>query len=282
MHILRSRLWRAAVACLCLAAVACGSEDPVPTAPVPPVEQPKIPHRLLFIGNSLTEVNDLPAMVAALGAAVGVDSISTEQVLVGGFSLEDHLAQGGAAYNIAQGGWDVVVLQQGPSTQPDSRAALRRDVKIFADLAARVNARIGIYGVWPPEEAIDYLDAGIESYRLAAQDVNGVLFPAGAAWRAAWRADPTIGLYSDDRDLPGLGKLQLLEEDSIHLMGVMLPRVQDEIVGAPEDPLGSFPGEAVWCNGRWWRSCRAGLGEGEDEGSQSVADLRSGWRLPRG
>jgi hypothetical protein len=201
---LASRLWCATAVAL-LVAVACGSEDPPPTAPPPPpVEQPEPARRILFVGNSLTQTNDLPAMVAALGAAVGVDSIWTEEDLIGGSSLEDHLVQGSAAYLIAQGDWDVVVLQQGPSTQPDSRVFLRRDVRTFDDLAKQVGARTGVYGVWPPAEALDFQDAGIESYRLAAEDVNGLLFPASLAWKIAWRMDPAMALYGPDRFHPSI------------------------------------------------------------------------------
>ena len=37
-----------------------------------------------------------------------------------------------------------------------------------------------------------------ESYTLAATDVNGMLFPVGEAWRAAWRRDPSLALYAAD------------------------------------------------------------------------------------
>ena len=37
-----------------------------------------------------------------------------------------------------------------------------------------------------------------ESYTLAAADVNGMLFPVGEAWRAAWRRDANLALYASD------------------------------------------------------------------------------------
>ena len=49
-------------------------------ADVPPV-------RALFVGNSLTATNDLPARVAALAAATG-RRLEYEEVTFGGFSLE--------------------------------------------------------------------------------------------------------------------------------------------------------------------------------------------------
>ncbi|MDH3224200.1 MAG: hypothetical protein OEO23_10835, partial [Gemmatimonadota bacterium] len=32
----------------------------------------------------------------------------------------------------------------------------------------------------------------------AAANVDGTLFPAGEAWRAAWRVDESLGLYGGD------------------------------------------------------------------------------------
>jgi hypothetical protein len=52
--------------------------------------------------------------------------------------------------------------------------------------------------VWPSDVRRADFDPAIESYELAAQDVNGLLFPVASAWLAAWRRDPTIALYSPD------------------------------------------------------------------------------------
>ena len=51
--------------------------------------------------------------------------VSTASVVFGGFSLEDHWNQGIAQRRIAEGGWSIVVLQQGPSSLPESQVALR-------------------------------------------------------------------------------------------------------------------------------------------------------------
>jgi hypothetical protein len=79
--------------------------------------------RLLFIGNSLTYLNDVPALVAALGRA-NRRPLVCEQVTAPDLSLEDHWRQGEAGRRITRGGWDVVVLQQRPSALPHSRALL--------------------------------------------------------------------------------------------------------------------------------------------------------------
>jgi hypothetical protein len=175
----------------------CSSEDPAPLAPAPE-DPPFIAHRVLFVGNSLTYSNDLPGLVEGLARAASITPFEVNSVTYGGYSLEDHLNEGTAVRLLSEGGWDLIVLQQGPSTQPESRVALRRDVAIFASLAAPFETKVGIYGVWPPSGNAQLLDAGIESYRLAAADVNGLLFPAAAAWRAALQVDPNVPLYGGD------------------------------------------------------------------------------------
>jgi len=170
-----------------------------PAAPVDDHGRLRRPYRMLFIGNSLTSVNDLPGTVMALSKAAGDDPpLEAESVTFGGYALEDHLAQGDAARAIARGGWDVVVLQQGPSTLPESRANLIQYAEIFAALIRAAGARPALYGVWPEKERINALDDGVESYRQAAVAVDGMLFPVARAWKLAWQRDGRLPLYGPD------------------------------------------------------------------------------------
>jgi hypothetical protein len=163
----------------------------------------KRPFRVLFIGNSLTYVNDLPAMVEGLSKAAGDDPpLEAEMVAYGGYAIEDHLLHGDAVPTIARGGWDVVVMQQGPSTLPESRANLIQYAKIMAEKIRAVGARPALYGVWPEEERLYALDWGITNYRDCAQEIDGILCPAGLAWKTAWKSDPSFPLYGPDRFHP--------------------------------------------------------------------------------
>ena len=100
--------------------------------------------RVLFIGNSLTASNGLPAMVEALSRAKGATTVEATAVTTNNFSLEDHWNQGPARATLAKGGWSVVVLQQGPSSLPESRVLLRDYAKRFAADAAHVGARTAL------------------------------------------------------------------------------------------------------------------------------------------
>ena len=190
------RLPRSVVVVVVLVAtlVACSSAPSGPGIPTLIGEG----RRVLFIGNSLTYWNDLPFIVQALADSAGGASLAVMTVAYPDFNLDDHRAQGTAERAIALGGWEVVVLQQGPSSLPENRAQLRASVGVFSGAIRTMSATPALYSVWPSAARREDFDRAIESYALAAQDVNGLLFPVATAWLAAWRRDSTLALYSPD------------------------------------------------------------------------------------
>lgn len=167
--------------------LSCGSgmtpEDPDPAL------------RVLFIGNSLTYTNDLPGMLgwmlAETGTPAGVAAVAKPN-----YGLEDHWRDGEARARLAEG-WDVVVLQQGPSATEGRPSLLEYSARFAAEIRA-AGARPALYMVWPSERRRFDFDGVSASYRMAADTIDGLLFPAGEAWRAAWRRDPLLPLYGPD------------------------------------------------------------------------------------
>ncbi len=154
--------------------------------------------RVLFVGNSLTLANGLPAMVSALADAAGDPPIVTRTVASGGVSLEDHWRQGEARLALARGGWSAIVLQQGPSSQPDSQDLLREFVRLFDRDARKVKARVALYMVWPPRSGPGTFAQVSLSYSRAAADVGGLLLPVGDVFRDALAIDPRLALLGPD------------------------------------------------------------------------------------
>ncbi|HEX8652396.1 MAG TPA: hypothetical protein VF708_16395 [Pyrinomonadaceae bacterium] len=157
-----------------------------------------MPRRVLFIGNSLTYSNNLPSIVEAFAEASGQKQFAFRVVVFGGFSLEDHWNQGDARQAIKEGGWDVVVLQQGPSASTEGRQSLLEYARRFSQEINRVGAKPALYMVWPSVQRMQDFDGVSASYRQAAEETDGILFPVGEAWRAAWRRSPKLKLYSPD------------------------------------------------------------------------------------
>jgi hypothetical protein len=187
------------LALLALLTAARCSGDWVPRKPLTlpsPSSAPPATERVLFVGNSLTQANELPLIVEALAGAGGMPVVA-ESVTYGGVSLEDHWALG-TQDRIAAGGWRWVVLQQGPSSLPESRVNLREWTRRFDTVIRQAGALTALYMVWPESSRQAAFPDVSASYRLAAQDVGGILLPAGDAWLAAWRLDPSLPLYGPD------------------------------------------------------------------------------------
>lgn len=155
------------------------------------------PIRILFVGNSLTYVNDLPALIAEL-AGQDKTTIIYNSFLFPDYSLEDHWKEGKVQAEIEKGGYDFVVAQQGPSALPESQVLLLDYTKRFAELCNKNNSKLALYMVWPSGERSFDLDNVIKSYTNAAEKTSSLLCPAGLAWKYAWQADSTLPLYTSD------------------------------------------------------------------------------------
>jgi hypothetical protein len=164
--------------------------------------QPPAPTRILFIGNSLTYANDLPGIVCTLARAAG-RRVVCDSVAKPDYGLEEHWQDKDARQAIARG-WDVVVLQQGPSALPESRRLLVDYAKRFDAEIRKAGARTALYMVWPSQARRGDFNGVSQSYSAAAKAVNGVLMPAGDAWRAAWAIDAKLQLYGPDGFHPSL------------------------------------------------------------------------------
>lgn len=186
------KAWRLGVlAVMLFGVIACPGGATQPS----PEEHAK---RILFIGNSFTYTNNLPAMVQALAKSIGVTDLYVESVTFGGVSLQDHWEEGSARARLADTTWDLVIMQQGPSSQPDSRVLLMDYAGRFNTEIRAAGARPAFYMVWPDITRPQDFDGVSRNYRAAADSTDGMLFPGGEAWRAVWRRDANMELYSPD------------------------------------------------------------------------------------
>jgi hypothetical protein len=194
------------------------------------------PPRVLFVGNSLTSTNDLPRMVADLASRTGAP-IEYEVRAPGGVALEDHWNQTDIREVIANGRWDFVVMQQGPSSLPESAENLRMWAGTFADAVRAQGGRPALYTVWPESYRKYALDAVISSYRRAAVDSQSLLLPVGLAWKNVWKTNPRFPLYGPDGFHPSKSGTYLaavvIYSGLTGRPAVGLPRVLDSITVSP-------------------------------------------------
>lgn len=159
--------------------------------------------RALFIGNSYLYLLDVPGMVQALADSAG-EEIAVMTVAGPDMALVDHFG-GIASTMIAKGGWEWVVLQQGPSSVEVNRDTLRLATRAFGDQIAAVGGTPALFSAWPSATRRVDFPRAIESYQLAASDVDGIFIPVAGAWLEAWERDPDISLYSDGLHPSGAG-----------------------------------------------------------------------------
>jgi lysophospholipase L1-like esterase len=215
------------IALVALLAIACG-----PAAGGGP-ELP--PTRVLFVGNSLTSAWDLPELVATLSAAAG-DTMEVASVTAGGASLDDHLARGAAERALREARWDVVVLQQGPTSTPEGGDQLEAAARRFAPLVRAAGARPALYAVWPTPDRVAFWDTSAANYARAAAAVDGLLLPAGDALRRALARDPGLPLLDADGFHPAPEGAYLV---AITLVAALTGR----------EPA-SLPGDVTWRGNR--------------------------------
>jgi hypothetical protein len=165
--------------------------------------QPAKPVRILFIGNSLTSTTDIPGRLGKLARVMGKD-VEIGSVTVNGFSLEDHWGDGRALAAIRKG-WDIVVLQQGTSAHPEGRAQLIEYSKRFNGEIRASGAKPALYMVWPLADRARDFPGVMESYRLAAKEVDGLLIPVGEAWLRVLSTEKRTRLYGDSIHPSSLG-----------------------------------------------------------------------------
>jgi hypothetical protein len=84
------------------------------------------PRRVLFIGNSYTFVNNVPALVEAFSRHAGGPPIEAEMLVAPGALLTDFVEAGTVLERLGRESWDVVVLQELGGHPPASAAGSGR------------------------------------------------------------------------------------------------------------------------------------------------------------
>jgi hypothetical protein len=170
--------------------------------------------RILFIGNSMTYVQDLPGLLTNLASSNGKTIITTQNT-PGGYYLSDHVTDPVSLSLMAQG-FDYIVVQEqsGGNIQPASPCCPWRPIGIIDSIAKENCSKILLYATPGYPETYSgssepYLDMQAEiiyKYTLAAQSVRGAYLPTAHAFRDVIINYPSIsGMWASPTDYhPGL------------------------------------------------------------------------------
>ena len=169
--------------------------------------------RVLFIGNSYTYVNDLPAMFAKLARAGG-HKVETGMTAEGGWTLADHVNSPQTLDMLNSSKWDDVILQeqsQIPSVEQARRVGMYPAASSLVQSIVKVGARPIFFLTWAhldgwPENGMptyEDMQARInQGYLEVAGELNVPVAPVGVAWSAARSQYPDAALWQADGSHP--------------------------------------------------------------------------------
>ena len=114
----------------------------------------QITKHALFLGNSYTSVNNLPALTAAVATSAG-DTLIYDSNLIGGYTLQQHSVDATSLSKIMLGTWDYVVLQE--QSQLPSFPISQVETNVFP-YARKLDSIINLYN--PCAETMFYMTWG--------------------------------------------------------------------------------------------------------------------------
>ena len=180
---------------------------------------------VLFLGNSYTQVNNLPSTIANLSQDAS-HSIIVESNTPGGYTLDQHSQNETSLQKIRKGGWDYVVLQeqsQMPSIDYYRFSNMYPAAERLRDSISKYNpcAEIILYMTWGRRDGgqqcenygdglycsadfrdFDHMqDTMTSSYYKLTQRLKCNCAPAGEAWRTAIH-QTGMNLFSSDGSHP--------------------------------------------------------------------------------
>lgn len=167
--------------------------------------------RILFVGNSLTYFNDLPELVEVAARAQG-QTVVTEMLAYPNYAILDYWDDGEVQGLIANGNFDFVVIQQGPSSQAFGREVLFSYGKKYSDLCNAHNAKLAFFMVWPSRTYYHTFDGVITNHREAAIATGSILCPVGEVWKNHFDTTGDFSYYGSDGFHPSLKGSQVAAE----------------------------------------------------------------------
>ncbi|MBX2927547.1 MAG: SGNH/GDSL hydrolase family protein [Saprospiraceae bacterium] len=153
--------------------------------------------RVLFVGNSLTYLNDLPGLFRDFAKEKG-KNVRVEMLAFPNYSLADHWASGALQRKITSGKYSYIIVQQGPSSQAEGRAVLLEYGTKIKTLCSAHKAQLVFFMVWPARQHYHTFGGVINSYSEVARVTESLLCPVGKIWKEHFDATGNFSYYGED------------------------------------------------------------------------------------
>jgi hypothetical protein len=158
---------------------------------------------MLFIGNSFTQRNNLPGLLAEMAAERELN-VKHELISAGGASLRMHWNGGRAAEAIATGRFDYVVLQEQSTLPVKNAVRMAENVRLFDEPIRRAGAKMVLYMTWARQHTPESQQAISNACTSIGEELGAIVVPVGLAWqRFLARHDKPV-LHDRDQSHPTL------------------------------------------------------------------------------
>lgn len=205
------------------------------------------PARVLFVGNSLTYVGNVPAVFESLAAANG-RTVASDMIVTAGATLAERFADGSVARALASAHYDVVILQErggdlmsafGPESNVQSREAIKR----LAAIATANGAKAALLGSYQTRRTAS--EELVSSESSAAADAAIPYIEVSQKLQRLRKTAPDLKWFAADGMHPGPA-LALLDAVAVYreVFGSS-PRPRSFTVRAPIYGASSGLSEAV-------------------------------------
>ncbi|GAA4280456.1 SGNH/GDSL hydrolase family protein [Gaetbulibacter aestuarii] len=160
-------------------------------------------YHVLFVGNSLTYINNLPELVKNQAALRGI-SVDYTLLAFPDYAIIDHWKDGKVQKLISSQNFDFVIIQQGPSSQNEGREMLLNDGQKYSELCQLNHAKLCYFMVWPALTYYHTFNKVIGNYSDAAKKNHALLLPVGKVWKTHFDDTSNFDYYGSDGFHPSL------------------------------------------------------------------------------
>jgi len=177
--------------------------------------------KVLFLGNSYTQYNNLPSLVAQSATSTN-DVLIHDSNLIGGYSFQQHTTNQTSLTKINGNQWDYVVLQDQSQRPAFPINYVNNNVFPYAiQLTNLIKQNYAcsvplFYTTWGRKNGdpqicqngqctYEVMDNLLQQrYQTMAETNKGVISPVSQVWRYIRENHPTIELYTSDNSHPSL------------------------------------------------------------------------------
>ena len=157
--------------------------------------------RILYIGNSFTTRNDLPALlgnIADMGMGINLES---KVISAGGASLRRHW-NAGAANSISNEKWDYVVLQEQSTLPIKNPKRFHENVREFVPAINESGAQMVLYMTWARKNEPQNQALLTDGYNKIGDELGATVVPVGVAWQNLLEKHDRPILHTEDGSHP--------------------------------------------------------------------------------